>query len=186
MGIRTYDYIVTIQPKNNQHVFDWFSLMALFITVAAGIGTLIGLPDNMTKVGGIVSTALVAVLAIYSRITGSHYRLSLYFAALTWFVLMNNIWIGLLMIVLAFLEKQVKFKEEFGFDENGITHNTFPTKTYQWHEVSNVVIKDGILTIELLNNKIFQKEIDSEVTPVTEAEFNAFCKDYLFSFTSKA
>jgi len=63
--------------------------------------------------------------------------------------------------------------------------NTFPKKTYQWNEVTNVILKDGILTVDLRNNKIFQKEIETDVSPMVEHEFNDFCKQFLYRNQSK-
>jgi len=48
-----------------------------------------------------------------------------------------------------------------------------------WNEVNNVLIKDGLITIDQKNNKLFQKEIDAGVSLQVENEFNAFCKHQL-------
>ena len=45
-------------------------------------------------------------------------------------------------------------------------------RTIEWKELNNVILKDGILTIDLKNNKVFQNEI---MSPTSEMDFNEFC-----------
>jgi hypothetical protein len=82
-------------------------------------------------------------------------------------------------VIAAVIEKQVKFPREIAFDETEVVFNTFPRKHYQWNELSNVVLKDGLLTLDFKNNKLLQKEIDSQTTPQLEKEFNEFCKSMI-------
>ena len=85
----------------------------------------------------------------------------------------------MLYIIPLFLERQIKFPEEIGFDDEGITINTFSKKFYPWSLINNVVLKDGLLTIDYKDNRLFQKEIEEQVTPVLESEFNEFCHSKL-------
>ena len=102
------------------------------------------------------------------------------FAAAGWFIgPQRNIWMGILYGLAAVLEKQVKFPQEIGFTESGITFNTLPKKTLQWNQVNNIVIKDGLITIDQKNNKLYQKEIEGYVTKDIENEFNNFCSRHL-------
>jgi len=40
-------------------------------------------------------------------------------------------------------------------------------------------LKDGLLTIDFKDNKLFQKEIEEQVSPVLDSEFNEFCRSKL-------
>ena len=51
-----------------------------------------------------------------------------------------------------------------------------------WKDISNVVLKDGILTIDLKNNKLIQSVISKESADINEREFNLFCKEQLNQF----
>ena len=73
------------------------------------------------------------------------------------------------------LEKQVKFPQEIGFSEDEISFNTLPRKVLKWNEINNALIKDGLITIDQKNNKLFQREIEGYVSADIEKEFNAFC-----------
>jgi hypothetical protein len=83
--------------------------------------------------------------------------------------------IGIFYIIAALLERQLKFPQEIGFSKDAVTFNTFPSKHYNWQQLKNVILKDNILTLDFKNNKIFQKETESDVSAETEKEFNEFC-----------
>ena len=58
-----------------------------------------------------------------------------------------------------------------------ISYPSWPKKEIEWIELSNVVLKDRLLTIDLKSNKLFQHEIINNDTD--ETEFNNFCKEQL-------
>lgn len=110
------------------------------------------------------------------------FRFGLFIAALGWFVgPARNIWMTALYIISGIVEKQVKFPQEIGFSNEEITFNTLPKKILQWSQVKNVLIKDGLLTIDQNDNKLFQKEIEGDVNQELETEFNEFCKRCILS-----
>jgi hypothetical protein len=73
--------------------------------------------------------------------------------------------------------------EELGFSEKGIVFRSVFSKNIQWSELNNALIKDGILTLDYKNNKLFQAETDddedNEEYDVGEDEFNEFCRAQL-------
>ncbi|MFI5133546.1 MAG: hypothetical protein ACHQEB_04375 [Chitinophagales bacterium] len=54
-------------------------------------------------------------------------------------------------------------------------------KTIQWSDISNVILKDGLLTIDLKNNKLIQQPLDESSGSINEKEFNDFCTQQLSS-----
>ena len=64
------------------------------------------------------------------------------------------------------------------FSEEGIVYPSFPKKIFLWKDISNVLLKDDMLTIDFKNNKLIQALISKEST-VAESEFNHFCKKQL-------
>jgi hypothetical protein len=105
------------------------------------------------------------------------FRLGLFICAVAWILgPERNIWMAILYVVAGLLEKQVKFPAEIGFSENEISFNSLPRKVLYWNEIKNVVIKDGLITIDQKNNKLYQKEIEGYVTADIEKEFNEFAK----------
>jgi hypothetical protein len=74
--------------------------------------------------------------------------------------------------VLALLEYQAKMSPEIGFSDDHVVFNRLFKKKHAWSEIEHVVLKDGLLTINFANNRIFQHEIDSGENEASEAEFN--------------
>lgn len=52
-------------------------------------------------------------------------------------------------------------------------------KTVDWKEVNNVILKDGLLTIDFKDNKLFQQLILNSDADINEKEFNDFCRQQL-------
>ncbi|HQW84577.1 MAG TPA: hypothetical protein PK987_08960 [Ferruginibacter sp.] len=51
----------------------------------------------------------------------------------------------------------------------------FKTIVYNWADIDNLVLKDGLLTIDLKSNKLVQTEVTKETKQVDETAFNKFC-----------
>ena len=48
-------------------------------------------------------------------------------------------------------------------------------RVYKWTDMSNVILKDGLLTLDFRSNRIFQSEVAEYENPVDEENFNQFC-----------
>jgi hypothetical protein len=105
-------------------------------------------------------------------------------AATAWYFIPNGGWLTLIYLVAALLEKQVKFPQEIAFGKEEIVFNSFPKKYYLWDELNNVIIKDGIITVDFKTNKLIQKEIQSGSTLQDEQDFNEFCQNRLKAVTT--
>jgi hypothetical protein len=91
-------------------------------------------------------------------------------------------WLGFVYLALAALERQALGAQEIGFSTDHIRFNSWPEKKYSWSQFTNILLKDGLLTIDFRNNKLFQKETDDADDPEydsSEDEFNHFCKEHL-------
>lgn len=179
--MKTYDYIIVLK-KRNHHTVDTISQIMLLIAAIALIG------DAVNSANKNISSALFAVLVLgwlgfclWQKKKGGQpfYRLGLFFAALGWYNMADGFWISLIYLLAAILEKQVKFPEEIAFDETEIVLNTFPKKRYTWNQLNNVVLKDGLLTVDFKNDHLIQKELESDITINIEQEFNAYTKALL-------
>jgi hypothetical protein len=133
-----------------------------------------------------VLSSFIAIWCIYSLVFAPrlkhvpYFRLALAAAAIGWFVEpLNNYWMGALYALAVLIERQVKFPAEIGVDDTGITFNSLPTRSYKWHEINNMLLKDDIITIDFKNNKIYQKETEADVNAALEKEFNAYCSTKL-------
>lgn len=178
-----YHYVVTIK---NQHsrlidiigfllsgVSVLFFVVEMINSVSVGLAYLLG------------SVFIIAVLAwnIYQsrrRRRKVYYSRALLIAALVWMKMPYFQWLSFLFIILALLEYQAKYSVEIGFSDKEIVLNTFFKKKYSWAHFSNIVLKDGIITLDFANNKVWQREIDEdEEDDASEEEFNHFCQSQL-------
>lgn len=118
-----------------------------------------------------------------------YYRVELMVAAMGWFFIPLFAWsymLGFVYALMAVAERYIKFPDEIGFSKDKVVRNTFPPTSYEWYEIDNVVLRDNLFTLDLRNNKIIQKQLEEEVTPEMEAEFNEFCKKQLHFIQNNA
>lgn len=100
-------------------------------------------------------------------------------AGVCWFLIPHGFYVAIFYIICAIFENQTHISVEIGLDDAGITFNHFPQKFYSWSNIQQMVIKDGLLTIDYTNNRIYQKELSDSISPEVEAEVNAFCQERL-------
>ena len=62
---------------------------------------------------------------------------------------------------------------------DGVKLSIFGKRFLNWKQLNNLVMKDGLVTIDLKNNKLIQQYLDESSMPVNEKEFNDFCKKQL-------
>ncbi|TMI94816.1 MAG: hypothetical protein E6H08_08160 [Bacteroidetes bacterium] len=63
--------------------------------------------------------------------------------------------------------------------ESQVIYPSFPKKKIDWKELSNLILKDGLLTIDFKNNRIIQQHIADISSAIDEKEFNDFCRQQL-------
>jgi hypothetical protein len=69
-------------------------------------------------------------------------------------------------------------KLEVIISEKSISYPSYPSRQIGWNELQNLIVKDGILTIDFKSNRILQAAIENEQT-LNEKEFNDFCREQL-------
>jgi hypothetical protein len=175
---KEFDYVITLR-RPDAVLFNFISQLMLFLSLLAFVYTAIYAPKPFGYYFVIISILLVGTwlyARFFSRSEYVSYKIPLVIAALGWMYEAGVYKLVAVLLGVAFLlEKQVKFAEEIGFDNDGLTFNSFPSKFYKWSDLANVVLKDGLITVDFKNNKILQKELDSDVSGNLEKEFNEFC-----------
>jgi len=97
---------------------------------------------------------------------------------LFWFY-MQYWWAGLIMFALLSLYMVSKKELRVIVEDDHIVYPTFPKRWLNWNELNNIILKDGLLTIDFKNNRLIQQPIDEKGNKVNEQEFNDFCKKQL-------
>lgn len=80
-------------------------------------------------------------------------------SALIW-MYFGNYFLGIALIVFTILGFFANKKKQILFSDEGILYPSFPEKKYNWEEVSQVIWKDDMLTIDLKTNKLIQHKIE--------------------------
>jgi hypothetical protein len=113
------------------------------------------------------------------------YKYLLLLTGLGWLTMPIIPWIGLIFGVLAFLEHQAKRPLEIGFDRDRVVINTLIRRRHQWSAFNNIVLRDGLLTLDFKSNRLLQREVadDDDDDYADEEEFNAYCRDRLSAVT---
>lgn len=103
---------------------------------------------------------------------------------IAWFK-MGEYWLAGGHFALIFLEQLAGRQLLVTINEKEIEYPSLPTKRITWGEVNNVILKDGILTIDCRNNRIFQQEIMAVWNEEKINLFNEFCRKKLQAATNK-
>lgn len=178
-----FPYIVVLKQKHRR--WTWLmGILASFIFILLLFAKLIRQPDDwlfllLTMTG---FSGLIAYEIMQFRKKGKTSMTLVYFVGIaSVFFLDTPGIIGYIAIaVTGFLATR---PEEIGFSEKEIVFSSPFRRTLHWQELSNALIKDGILTLDRKNNKLFQAETDddeeNEDYDVSEEEFNDFCRQQL-------
>jgi hypothetical protein len=175
--------------------FAWLAirqLNTLRIARSAGSGSLLG-PNSTPYILAALALVLLTGLVInvfirrYNPST-VRYRFWLLLAALGWIGLTPLYFVGLLVGVLAGFESRVKRPLEIGFDDDRVVINYSVKIRYDWSAFTNVILKDGLLTLDFKTNRIMQKELvdDEDEDDADEEEFNIYCRSRLTAVSTNS
>ncbi len=163
--------------KKTYETIGWLIvLLHLFTFLYRGFGGtegIRGLP--LVAAGGL------AVCMIYARVskrnTGDRNKIAVAFFIIinTWIAAGYFLFAGINLLLYIFQDISSR-KMVVRFFDDRIIYPSFPKRNMNWGELSNVILKDCILTIDHKNNKIYQNEI---MTEINEPAFNEFCNERL-------
>jgi hypothetical protein len=181
MATKTYAYIVSLQKQTSRPV-TITSVLLVILACILQIAAIFYMKNQPIVAGGVV--AFMLVLTVYENFwQKKHYpihRWPLLVAAIFFMIPpISQFWLGVLYIVAAITEQLVQKSLEIGVDEDGLLLNGFPKKLWKWQELQNVILKDGILTIDAKNNSLFQRAVEDEDDAFLVTEFNHYCQQQL-------
>ncbi len=181
-GKTNYPYIITLKNESTRYV----NIIGLLLSVGS---TVLFLREMIIRgqvvvpyLTGIIFIVLLIAWTYYSSYKNAkeiYYSKALLIAGLVWAKMPYFQWMIFVFALLAILEYQAKLAPEIGFSEDHIIFNGLLKKKYKWREVENVILKDGLLTVDLKNNILIQKEVGSGENEASEEEFNNWVRKYL-------
>jgi hypothetical protein len=170
---------------NNEKVksYDRFAVFIFLLNAAATAGSLYALYGNISnnKFGFISLIVLLLAIFIYIFTPIKKNKAITFFLAaggicIYWFFT-GYWWIGLIMLFLFGLYLVSKRKLTVSVEPDKIIYPAFPKRTIAWDELNNVILKEGLLTIDFKNDKLIQAAIIN--TETNEKDFNDFCNRQL-------
>lgn len=168
--------------------YDRFALFIIIINFALFCFLLINAGEKKIRVASAIATVLIIIVLlidyflerIKNNIDAPYRFAGLYIAAFAW-MQMDNWWAAVLCFVIAILYQLSRKPLAVTVDTEKIVYTSFPKKNITWGQLNNVILKDGLLTVDLKNNKILQSEISNLQKEAGEKEFNDFCQTQLRS-----
>ncbi len=187
MARTSFDYVISLKRPDYRGV-NWVSKILLLIFLVAFFYYVVNSGFGNGNYWLAVIPVLIVGAWLYGYVQGAkpgfvvYYRLELMIAAMGWFFIPLFAWshlLGVAYALMAIAERYIKFPDEIGFTPEKVVRNTFPSKTYQWFEIENVIIRNNFFTLDLRSNKLIQKPLDENITPELEKEFNEYCRKQL-------
>lgn len=129
---------------------------------------------------------IMAALAVLAAFSSFYFKNNAKATPTVAFFLLSLAWIiadywlvGILNILFMILHRAALQKPIVTVNERQVIYPSFPRKKIDWQELSNLIIKDGLLTIDFKNNKIIQQQVANSQSTIDEKEFNDFCRQQL-------
>lgn len=178
---KVYDYVVVLKNPHKKTIEQTGWLLSALAILPYAVAVYSALEKSM-----LVVFLLLLLLLLISNIIDSQKKKKVRFSGL---LLVSGIGllffssiglIGLLYVVAAAAEKYFSRNNEIGFSETSIHIRSLFSKKTSWSLLNNVLIKDGLLTMDYKNNTIFQAYTDDEDNDeyvVEDDEFNTYCKN---------
>jgi hypothetical protein len=178
-----YQYVVILKRNSNRYI-DRFSVLLCLLSILAFVFEQIQ-AGKFNILFSFISLVLATGIVIntYTSLKKKkpvRYRFLLMLSGVCWIAMPWLQWLSISFFLLSFLEYQAKYPLEIGFTPEQVVINSLFKKKYAWSEFNNVILKDGLLTLDFKNNRIFQKEtVEDDEPDAEEDEFNTFCKTQL-------
>ncbi len=176
---------VKIQKKNNDRVIDWISILLCIFTAGAFMLVQVRKDQDYYFYKAALLFIFLGILFACLWMLIPRLRLAGRVRSLSatatgcwarplsgWQCPMGQ-WLFFVFLLLTFLEYQAKYPLEIGFSPDKIVINSLLRKTFPWSAFNNVLMKDGLLTLDFKNNRLLQKQVDEEEDgDADEEEFN--------------
>jgi len=130
--------------------------------------------------GAVILLVVFILQVLYNKIKiKNHFKSVFGFIIVTW-LFMGFYWPAVINALLLIFYTISTRRLAVAISEEGIIYPSFPKKIVGWNDLNNLVLKDGLLTIDFKNNKLAQAEINvDDANALNEQEFNDFCRNYL-------
>jgi hypothetical protein len=177
-----YDYVVTLKKSSSRQI-DLISIFLCTFSVLAFVfeqfrESRFNYANSLFAI--IITSGVLYNLFFLKKGRPVRYKYLLFLCGIYWIVMPYLSWVSIVLFFLAFLEYQAKHPLEVGFAKDEVVINTLIKRKFTWSSFNNIILKEGLLTLDFKNNKIFQKEtLDDDEPDADEQEFNEYCRKQL-------
>jgi len=144
--------------------------------------------DNQIYAINIVMCVLLIMAAFVAELLLVKYRIKTLVVTGTAAVILAictlNVIFPIIMMAIAFTLRYLYVPPMVEAEEKGIRiKKTFSTKEYKWAMFNQVIVKDGLLSLDFKNNKLLQVELAGATD---ENNFNIFCSQKILNDNKSA
>jgi len=179
--MKKFELILKNEKQRSYIRFSWLMIianLAFFVYISAS--------SWFKNIGPLlyVLLAIIAIIVIhYSKEQRGKPRLYILFLIiiLGWINTRTYWWVAIPILILMILDEIARRDLVVKVLADKMIYPSWPKREIKWVELSNVILKDWILTIDFKNNKIIQHEVTNGKGDydIYEKEFNDFCKQQL-------
>src|SRR5665811_464424 len=154
-----YDFVVTLKRESARKT-DLVSLLLILLSIFFFSYTQVQSGVNYILCAAVAVLLTGLIINFYKRRKGieMRFRYWLLMGGFFWLFMPYMQWMILLYILFFYLEVHAKYPLEIGFEKQGVVINSLFKKKVQWSELQSVILKDGLLTLDFKNNRLFQKQ----------------------------
>lgn len=178
MAASTYQFIFKKEKKYSYYLLE---LLLVILHLIIFIANAIAQYPNALGWAYFGIIAVIIYLVLYFHNYKKPFKtnilaLPIFLISLYWFI-SGVFWMGILVFVFAIFAVISKQQKIVFINNQELLFKSFPKRSFKWNNLSNVILKDGMLTIDFKNNKIIQQLIEDSI--VDESAFNLFCAEQL-------
>ncbi|NOT51051.1 MAG: hypothetical protein HOP10_07215 [Chitinophagaceae bacterium] len=176
------EFLITLR-NDKTRLYNRISWFIIIINCALLLYLAISSSEKDIRSGSIATLITLAiVLGFYLYFRKTKYRFGFHpfflFLMLGW-IKNEYYWLAGAALVFDLLHLTATTKQVISITKEGIIYPSIFKKKTEWEKLNNLLLKDGLVTIDFKNNKIIQQTIDESKTSVNEREFNEFCRQQL-------
>ena len=174
-----FELILKKEKQRSYIRFSWLIIignLALFVYLSSLSGF-----NNIGPLLYVVLAIIAIVVIHYSKEQRENPRLYILFLIiiLGWINTRTYWWVAFPILIFMVLDEIARRELIVKVFTDKIVYPSWPHREIKWKELSNVILKDRMLTIDFKSDKLIQQLIDEKKTQIDEKEFNAFCRRQL-------
>lgn len=176
--MKKFELVLKNEKKKSYERITWLiiiSNIALLILLSIK-----GVLSRGEIIAIIVMISLAVVLPLYVRSKNVKIETSIIFIMLmTAWITTGYWWMAVINFVFEIFQITALRNLIVTIKPDIVIYPSFPQRQIGWKELNNLVLKDGLLTIDFKNNKIIQQYVEEKSVTIDEKEFNEFCRQQL-------